>query len=226
MYIWRTLSFPEIHFMKKVDLSNPHRKKHFEFFNSMSNPHFNITSPADITGLREIRDAGSLNTRIVYLLSRAAHDVPEFRQRIRGKEVVEHQMVHPSFTVPTEESEVFSFCTVEYDPRYREFRQRAEAEIERMRVAPSFEDEPGRDDYLFMSAIPWLPFTSIQHAMDYTAPDSVPRLSWGKFYEAGDRLMMPLSVQVHHALLDARHVARFYERFEELVAQAARVLSE
>lgn len=226
MYIWRTRSFPDIHSMKKIDLTNPHRRKHFQFFNAMSNPHFNITSPADITGLREIGDAGSLNTRIVYLLSRAAHDVPNFRHRIRGDEVVEHEFVHPSFTVPTEESEVFSFCTVPYHPRYGEFRKRAEAEVERMRVSPSFEDEPGRDDYLFMSAIPWLRFTSIQHAMDYNNPDSVPRISWGKFYEDGDRLKMPLSVQVYHALMDARHVARLYERFEELVVQAARVLSD
>ena len=40
--------------MKKITFINPHRQRHFEFFNSMSSPHFNITANVDITELMNV----------------------------------------------------------------------------------------------------------------------------------------------------------------------------
>ena len=37
--------------------------------------------------------------------------------------------------------------------------------METMKKDPSLEDEAGRDDYLFLTCLPWLSFTSVTHAM-------------------------------------------------------------
>ncbi len=221
----RTSSIYDIHRMKKIVFRSEHRKRHFEMFTGMSRPHFAVTAPVTITGLQDLEGAGTFNTRVVYLIARAANEIPFFRQRIRDGQVIEHQQVHPSFTVPTEASEMFSFCTVRYHQEYAAFHAAAEARRKEMWKAPSLEDEPGRDDYLFLSAIPWLRFTSIQHAMHDDPADSVPRISWGKYYPSEGELLMPLSVQVHHALMDARHVALFFETFEDLVKQAPQIFA-
>ena len=96
--------------MEKIHFSNPHRKKHFEFFREMNHPHFNVTVPVDITAfLERIKDMElSFNFSFVYFITRAANEVREFRWRIRGEDVIEHKTVNPSFTVPTEETDVFS----------------------------------------------------------------------------------------------------------------------
>lgn len=211
-------TYCDIHSMKKIELKDPHRVKHFEFFNAMTNPHFSITAAVDITGMDNPDSPGSFNTRMVYLISRAANEISYFRQRIRGNEIIEHEKVNPSFTVPTEQSEMFSFCSVEYFPDYPEFRSAAELKVQKMKTDPSLEDEPGRDDYLFLSAIPWLRFTHIQHAMNYDPCDSVPRISWGQYYKEDDKLMIPLAVQVHHAVMDARHMALLFEKIKVLAA--------
>jgi len=90
---------------------------------------------------------------------------------------------------------------------------------ENMRTNPSFEDEGDRDDYLFLSAIPWVSFTGIQHAMHYHPSDSVPRISWGKFFEQNDKILMPLAIQAHHALVDGRHMGAFFQNFETMAAK-------
>ena len=199
--------------MKKVVFENPHRKKHFAFFNGMNHPHFNLTANVDVTQfLKRIKNEGlPINQSLVYLLAKTANQIKEFRWRIRDDEVVEHDRVHPSFTVPTDESDVFSFCTVPFQPTLKDFILSAQEVQEQMRENPSLEDEPGRDDYLFMSAIPWVSFTSLQHAMSYHPHDSVPRISWGKFFSQNAQMLMPLSVQAHHALVDGRHMGMFYE---------------
>ncbi|MEL6656218.1 MAG: chloramphenicol acetyltransferase [Bacteroidota bacterium] len=208
--------------MKTISFSNPHRKKHFEFFRSMDQPHFNLVANVDISGFLEVVKSRKLpfTPYMVYVLSKVANDIPVFRWRIRGEQVVEHESVQPSFTVPTEVSEVFSFCTVEYHPDRDTFVQRAQDTIARMKNDPDFEDEEGRDDYLFMSAIPWVSFTGLSHAMHYSPADSVPRISWGKYFEQNGRTLMPLAVQAHHAVVDGSDMGRYFQGVEALLATA------
>ena len=186
----------------------------------MDQPHFNLVANVDITGFLAIIKANKLpfTPYIVYALSKVANDITVFRWRIRGEQVVEHERVQPSFTVPTEASDVFSFCTVAYDPDLDTFVERAKATIARMKEDPDFEDEEGRDDYLFMSAIPWVSFTGLSHAMHYSPVDSVPRISWGKYFEQNGRTLMPLSVQAHHAIVDGSDVGHYFQAIEELLS--------
>lgn len=202
--------------MKKVDFTNPHRKKHFDFFREMNHPHFNITANVDISKLLPFLKDNKfpINIGMVYLLARTANEIPEFRWRIRGDEVVEHPLVHPSFTVSTDVADVFSFCTVDFSYDSRVFFDKAARIMENMKTNPSLEDEIGRDDFLFMSTFPWVSFTSIQHAMHYHPSDSVPRIVWGKFFEQDGKTLMPLSVQAHHAIVDGRHIGQFFQNFE------------
>lgn len=205
--------------MKTIIFENEHRKKHFEFFNGMNHPHFNITANVDVTAAHAFFKSNGFpfTFSLVYLLSRAANETKEFRWRIRAGQVVEHKVVHPSFTVPTQEADVFSFCTVGYDSNPHTFIREAAKVNDAMKTDPSLEDEAGRDDYLFMSALPWVSFTSIQHAMNYHPHDSVPRISWGKFFTQNNQQLMPLAVQVHHALVDGRHIGRYFEKVEALL---------
>jgi chloramphenicol O-acetyltransferase type A len=148
-----------------------------------------------------------MNVAIVYVLARAANAIPEFRYRIREGAVVEHEIVHPGTTILVDE-DLFGFATFDYVEDFSQFAAGATEKIAYFEEHLTLEDEPGRDDLLFMTAIPWVTFTSFKHPMHLQAPDSVPRLAWGKFYEDGESLKMPLDVQGHHALMDGIHVGR------------------
>lgn len=206
--------------MRTIEFTSPHQRRHFEFFRSMNHPHFSLCANVEIGGWLDMarRRGLKITPSIVHLLARVANEIPQLRRRIREDRAVEHDIVHPTFSVATDVSDAFSFCHVEYSPDLEDFVQRATAAMEEMRTNPIFEDEPGRDDYLFMSPLPWVSFTSVQHAMQYHPHDSVPRISWGKFSESGGRTMMPLSLQAHHALVDGVHVGKFFQRVEEIVA--------
>lgn len=213
--------------MRYLNFDNPHRRKHFDFFRQMDQPHFSICAQVDISAFLAAIKAGGLSftPAMVYLLSRTANDIPAFRQRIRGEQAVEHPLVSPSFTVPTQASDVFSFCTVAYQASPAAFIADALATIARMQHEPDFEDEEGRDDFLFMSAIPWIHFTGLTHAMHYSPTDAVPRISWGKYLDDGKgRMQMPLSVQAHHALVDGRQMGEYFNSLQAYLDEAARWL--
>ena len=212
---------------KYIDLSNPHRKKHFDFFRRMDQPHFNICANVEIGGFLDFIKDGNypFTPTMVYFIAKVANDIPEFRWRIRDDKILEHEAVHPSFTVNTTEADVFSFCTVDYYAKFPVFLKNTLKVIEEMLNNPSMEDEVGRDDYLFLSAIPWVSFTSFSHAMHYTPADSVPRITWGKYFKEGEKTLMPLSVQAHHAVVDGRHTGKYFELFQQYMSNPSSVLS-
>ena len=204
--------------MKIIDFNSGHRRKHFEFFRKMEMPHFNLVAhiPFDQTYAFIKENNLHFSTTLIYLICRTANDIPELRWRIRGERIVEHEIIHPSFSVNTEVSDVFSFCYVDYDPDFQSFSRSAITATEEMKRAPSFENDAQRDDLMYLSGLPWIHFTSISHAMPIPVNDSIPRISWGKLGPGKGDTLLPLSIQVHHALVDGRHVGMFFERFEEM----------
>ena len=45
----------------------------------------------------------------------------------------------------------------------------------------------------------------------------LPIFTVGKFYEQSNRILLPLAVQVHHAVCDGFHTSRFINELQELV---------
>ena len=87
--------------MRKIDMKTWPRGVHFDRFVNMHYAHFNLCANVEITAFYGyVKQEGiSINIAIIYLLARTANEIPEFRQRIRGDEVVEHNVVHPSSTI-------------------------------------------------------------------------------------------------------------------------------
>lgn len=115
--------------MRTIRFDDPHRRRHFDFFRRMDQPHFSITAHVDVTELRRIGNL-KLTPAIVYCLARAANEIAELRRRIRDDDVVEHDVVHPSFAVKTDVSDLFSFCEVRYRPSMLDFMTDAAARME------------------------------------------------------------------------------------------------
>jgi chloramphenicol O-acetyltransferase type A len=201
--------------MREIDLDTWPRRRHFGFFSSFDHPHFNLCANLDITELYHCtkRAGVSFTVALVYAIARSANAIPEFRFRIRSGRVIEHAVVSPSVTILVDD-DLFSFCTIPFCQDFRDFAQIATAMMAHVRQHPTLENEPGRDDLLFMTALPWVSFTSFTHPMQLHPADSIPRFAWGKLFEDGPRVKMPLSAQGHHALMDGIHMAKFYAGME------------
>ena len=213
--------------MRHIDMATWPRREHFKLFNSFDHPDFSLTANVDLTAFHPaVKQRGvSFTVAMAYALARAANAIPEFRYRIRGEDVVEHEVVHPSATFLVDE-DLFTFCTIEYASDFSEFACRAAKRIAHVREHPTLEDDPGQDDLLFMSAIPWVSFTGFVHPIAVHGKDSVPKIAWGRFFREGELLKMPLNVQAHHALMDGIHVGKFFVGVQEYLDDPKLALGE
>src|ERR671912_1384055 len=202
--------------MRTIDMQTWSRRNHFRLFSAFDHPHFIMCVNVDVTAFYPFvkRNGYSLTVSMVYVISRASNAIPEFRQRIRGDQVVEHEIVNPGFSILIDK-DLFSFCDVEYVENFSEFARRAEKNIADVKAHPDLENTPEKDEVLYMSPIPWVSFTSFSHPMQLHPADSIPRFAWGKYFKESGSLKMPLSVQGHHAVMDGIHMGRFYETVQD-----------
>lgn len=116
--------------MRYLDLETWPRRETFELYRRFDYPHFQLSASVDITAVQAARQerGSSLNLCVVYLLARTANEIPAFRLRMRGERVVEHDLVHPSFTVLLED-ERLSFCTVPFEQNFQSFYKAARGRV-------------------------------------------------------------------------------------------------
>ena len=209
--------------MRTIDLKNWSRREHFELFSTYGYPHWGMCANVDLTTFYPAikKNGYSFTAAMVYLIAKTSNAIPEFRYRIRDDKVIEHEVVNPGFTFLVKE-DVFSFCIVEFIEDFATFAAKTIEKIDYVKANP-WVKLPFEDNLLYLTAIPWVSFTSFLHPMRLQPEDSIPRFAWGKYFKDKDRLKMPLAVQGHHALLDGVHAGKFYVEIQKYLDEPGQI---
>lgn len=202
---------------KYLDLDTWPRRNAFEFFRGFDIPCFNICTKVDVAPLkRAVKELGIGTMSLAYhfIAIRLGNDIEPFRYRLEDGKVRVHDEVHGSTTV-LREDESFAFATLEHHRDYASFAAMGAATLERLRQPDApFEPTKYETATLHMSALPWVHFSSYSNARQWGPHDSIPKIAFGRIDAEGEHLWMPLSVEVHHALMDGLHVGRYIQGFE------------
>lgn len=205
---------------QKLDLSTWNRKEHFHFFKQLAEPFFGVTVTIDCTKAYEKSKAENFSFFIYYLHQTliAVNAIESFRFRIIEDEVYVYEVINGSATI-SREDETFGFSFMEYNEDFAAFSKIALTEMDRIQSTKGlFTRVFESTNLIHFSAIPWVDFTSLSHARSFTFPDSCPKISFGKMSvsENGKRTM-PMSVHVHHGLMDGLQVGQFVDYFQDLM---------
>ncbi len=202
--------------MKRIDMATYPRRDHFEHFYGMAYPYVGVTVEVDVTALLTLcREKGySFYLMVLHAVALAADEVDEFRRRIDDGGIVEYDECPTSHTELKPDG-TYAYCTLHHHMPLEVYLQRAEAARAAARESGSIEEEAEVQSMYFISTLPWLHYTQLIQPVA-CGDESNPRFTWGKYQQnAEGRMMMPLSVLVHHALADGVHIAKFYDEFEK-----------
>lgn len=150
----------------------------------------------------------------IYATTYAANKVLEFRLRLRGDDVVEHAMIHPGYTIPKGEGG-FTIKQIPFNWDFETFYREATKENKEQNIVPGV--VTASDHFLFISCLPWVDFSHVMVPIKKLGKDSIPQVMWGKIGEDKEgNTSMAMSIQVHHALMDGIHIARYLSALEEV----------
>lgn len=203
---------------KKLDVTTWNRRDHFNFFNSFEEPFFGICVDVDCTlAYKKAKEIGA--SFFLYYLHKslvAANEITPFKYRIIDNEVWEYDQVDGSAVI-TRADGTFGFSYINYDKDFAKFSENAQEAIAKVQKSSGLIFAGAGENVIHCSALPWLSFTSLSHARNYSYNDSCPKFSYGKVKVDGIKKLLPFSVHVNHALMDGFHVGQLVEQFQELL---------
>ncbi|GBD89988.1 chloramphenicol acetyltransferase [bacterium BMS3Abin04] len=201
---------------KHVDINSWNRKNQFYFFKDYDNPFYNICTDVEITKFYQFIKSKNLSFFLsnLFLSIKAANNIEEFRYRIKGNSVIIFEMVNPSSTILNDDN-TFKFCRFKYHQNFNEYLSKAEITLkEALQTKNMLNPEACKINVIHYSTIPWIRFNSISHARKYGNDDSIPKIVFGKFYKENSKIMLPVSIEVHHSLIDGYHVAEYLKLYQ------------
>ena len=204
--------------MKDIDICKWKRKSYYEYYRNYDNPCFSLSVNIDITMLIEKINEKRLKffPVFLYVLMAGINEIDELKYRIRNDQVVLHDSVSPSFTV-LNDSENYVFCYVEFNQDFKTFYNEVLKNIKMAIAGGDLVDEEGKDDLVFISSLPWISFSGINHPFSKNDPHSIPRVTFGKYYQESNSYLLPFHIQVHHGLCDGLHISKLIEKIKEII---------
>ncbi len=113
------------------------------------------------------------------------------------------------------ENDLFKYVAVELTDDIVSFAKKAKEQAEQQKEFFIYKDAEERDDMLYITCLPWFSFTQVTHPISLNKEDSVPKISWGKYFQQDGKWLLPFSLQANHALLDGIHVGKFTALLQE-----------
>ncbi len=210
--------------MKKINIDGWIGEKHYEWFKKYDQPTYTLTSTLDVTHLIQTLNQTHLSFFIpfLYLVTKALNTIPEFRYRMMGDDVVEYDIIHPAYTVMTNDG-VFDNCENEYHPDFPTFYRQATMAIamakQGLKQHTEYNDMSRLNQYYF-SCLPWIDFVGVTHPIPKDATISVPRIVWGKYYEENGHYKIHINFCVHHALIDGYPLSQALIKIQAMMDEA------
>jgi chloramphenicol O-acetyltransferase type A len=206
-----------------LDIDTWTRRELYDFFKDYDQPYFNVCVRLDVTNLLELVRARGIKVSLAlhYFALRMANEVEPFRYRFKEGKIFVYDVIDGGTTVLLP-NESFAYAYFNYVSDFETFVTGMGKAVEDVRNDTGPLKPTLRDDVIYHTSLPWIPFTSFSHARKKGRGESIPRIVFGKFIKENGRVMMPFSVEVHHALMDGIHVGRFLEKLEDGFAEPER----
>ena len=206
-----------------LDMTAYARSDEYNYFRSLAYPYVGVTAQVDITPLRaRVRAEGlPFFLSLLYVTARAANSIPAFRHRLHADGIAEYDCCPTSHTVSLGDGR-YCYCMLRADRPFADFLPDAVRAQEAAKRAASMEESADDAESLFfVSTMPGITFTAFVQPTPFPA-DSNPRFMFGKCYDAGDRTLLPFSVQVNHALLGGQQLTAFFAALDAHIAAFGR----
>ena len=205
--------------MKKIiDIKNWDRTPQYLFFKQFEEPFFGLTVEVDCTKAYLYCKQHNISFFNYYLHKSlcAVNEISSFKYRIVGDTIYEYSKINASPTIPRENG-TFGFSYIEFIKDFNLFNEHAKNIIQQVKNSTDLIPATSGENIIHYTVLPWIKFTALQHARGFSLNDSIPKISFGKCTLINHTYTMPMSIHVHHGLMDGYHVGLYISRFQELL---------
>ena len=197
-----------------IDIDNWERKEFYNHFINEVVCTFSVTVDIDITPVKQHR----LYPLMIWVITKTVNDMAEFRTCLKKEGLGIYSSMHPMYTVFNEQNKNFSGIWSYYNDDYNEFLKNYEEDVQIYSKSTRYAPKDGTPENSFnISMLPWVEFTSVNINVYDEGKFLLPIFTMGKYKEKEGKRILPLAIQVHHAVCDGYHIGLFAKKLQTYI---------
>lgn len=205
---------------KKIDIGSWDRKENYTWFTTKNRCKINMTMNIDVTKLVWIIKEKKLRCypTFTYIASKVLNANDEFKMNYdEDGNLGIYDVIYPRYPIFHESDKRISILWTEYSDDFKVFYDRFINDINTYGEKRSMcAKGPFPPNCFDMSSLPWSSFTSFSCPVLDNKIWLSPFVMVGRFFESDGKILLPVSMTIHHAVCDGYHVSKFFNEFQEL----------
>ena len=123
--------------------------------------------------------------------------------------------IGPSYSVLNDKTKVMSDLYTPFNNVFSNFYKDMENALNSYKQDTNFTTK-FQNNFFIVSCLPWFNYTSFNVNNEGSSTFLFPMVTWGKFFEENNKIIMPVTIQVHHAVADGYHCLLFFSDIKEM----------
>lgn len=203
----------------KVDIDEWSRGSLFQFYIEKMRIVMSLTVDINVAPLITYTKKNGLKfyPAMIWSVSKVinSHDEFKYSWDMDGN-LIRWDSISPSYTVFNRDNECFSKFVTEYTDDIFEFYKRTVDDQKKYQEERAIiGNQP--QNFFDVSCLPWVKYKHFDvHVFD-EGKFLAPVLTWGKYEVQNGNALMPLTMNIHHAVADGFHLSRFFNEVQELI---------
>lgn len=201
----------------RIDCNTWSRGKLFRFYIDKMRMVMSMTVDVDVTRLKDYakKNAIAFYPLMLWTVSKVINSHEEFKYGWDAEgNLIRWDFVSPSYTDFHPEDESFTKMVTEYAEDLFTFCDRVKADRERHKNDRGISEEQ-KPNFFDVSCLPWVKYKHFDIRVFDEGRFLAPVVTWGRYERENGRLMMPLTMNIHHAVADGFHLSRFFHEVQE-----------
>lgn len=195
------------------------RKPYFDYYYYTLKTKYTLTKHIDISFLlEEVKQKGlKFYPVYLYVILKVINKTPEFRMSFDPDgNLGTWNYVNPSYTIFHKDDNTFSDLWSEYKSGFQDFYEEIVRDMDKYKDVKEILARKNKPrNFCPMSAIPWLSYESFSQDSYSESSLLFPLIKFGKYYKKDDKVMIPFSVFVNHAVADGYHTCKLINDIEK-----------
>ena len=203
----------------KVDIDEWSRGNLFRFYIEKMRIVMSLTVDINVAPLITYTKKNGLKfyPAMIWVVSKVINSHDEFKYSWdTDGNLIRWDSISPSYTVFNRDDECFSKFVTGYTDDIFEFYQRTVDDQRKYQEERAIiENQP--QNFFDVSCLPWVKYKHFDvHVFD-EGKFLAPVVTWGKYEVQNGNALMPLTMNIHHAVADGFHLSRFFNEVQELI---------
>lgn len=152
----------------------------------------------------------------IFNITKVVNSIENMRYDLLNEKLIVWDEIIPSFTSFNKRENLFHALWINMEDNYLFFDKEFKTLVDEHKNSNHISPIPNEPKNMFnISSIPWIHFDSMSGNNKYSGKTFMPTISMGKYHEENGRLLMPISIKVHHATMDGYHISKFYDELQK-----------